>query len=763
MIKTESLSFSWTPWSISIGIIAIVVTIVVAAIACRRSNFSRSTVLLEGLRITLVVAGVILLGGPEWIQSYQPDEKPVVAVLWDDSGSMETRDVKPSMASVEIERDGEVPSGGAVSTYSRREAISSLTKPETWQGLNDRAEIVIAPFSNAMEADASKIREISNTVETTTAEVGTDISTPLTDLLQEHDQLLGVIIASDGDWNQGDSPAAAATQLRTKGVPVFAFPTGSDRRLPDVELISFDVPTFAIAGKRVRIPLTIESSLPRDHSATLTLKTARGETIEKQIRVAAMGRTAEFVEWSPEEIGSETLTVSLSPHSSEIRDDNNTMEAPIAIREEKLRVLVVESYPRWEYRYLRNALSRDPGVEVSCLLFHPSLDKRGGGNTDYIQSFPETKEELAKYDVVFVGDVGLEDEQLTEEQCDWLRGLVEQQASGLVFLPGMQGRVFSLLETELAELMPVVLDETQPSGWGSRTPQHFELSELGRRSLLTKLADTEDENLEVWANLPGFQWHAPVVRAKPGSETLAVHQETSNRYGRLPLLVTRTFGAGKVLFMGTDGAWRWRKGVEDKYHYRFWSQVVRWMAYRRNIAQGDSMRLYYSPERPRVRQMVTVNANVMESSGEPLSSGTVTLRVLAPSGKIETVPLKSDGGQWGAFSARFSPNEPGEHSLTLFCKETGDSLETKLYIQGESLEQIGKPARPEVLEEIARVTRGQVLSLDRVDDVTNWLAALPDPPPSVRRTALWSHPLVMGLFVVLITVFWIGRKGVGVI
>ncbi|MEM0926220.1 MAG: hypothetical protein AAGJ83_09320, partial [Planctomycetota bacterium] len=566
MIQTDSLSFSWTAWSVSIGVIAIVVTTVVAWVSCRRKNFAKSTVALECLRVLLVVCGVILLGGPEWVQSYQPDEKPVVAVLWDDSGSMETRDVKPKDAAVDV-KTMEV-QGRRDSVFSRREAISSLTVPETWETLRERANVIISPFSKTSMED-TEIREISNPVGAgLAAEAGTDISTPLLDLVRQHNQLLGVIIASDGDWNQGESPATAATQLRSKGIPVFAFPTGSDTRLPDIELLSFDVPTFAIAGKRVRIPLTIESSLPRDHSATLTLKTSGGETIEKQIRVAAMGRTAETVEWAPEVLGSETLTLSVSEHPSEIRDDNNSLEAPIAIREEKLKVLVVESYPRWEYRYLRNALSRDPGVEVSCLMFHPTLDRRGGGNSDYIQSFPTTKEELAQYDVVFLGDVGLEDEQLTEEECEWLRGLVEQQASGLVFLPGMQGRIFSLLETELAELMPVVLDDAQPRGWGSRTPQHFELSELGRRSLLTKLADTEEENLEVWSNLPGFQWHAPVVRSKPGSETLAVHQETSNRYGRLPLLVTRTFGAGKVLFMGTDGSWRWRKGVEDKYHYR---------------------------------------------------------------------------------------------------------------------------------------------------------------------------------------------------
>ena len=50
-----------------------------------------------------------------------------------------------------------------------------------------------------------------------------------------------------------------------KGVPVFAVPVGSPTRLPDVELLSLDAPTFGVAGKSVRIPFTIESSLPREY------------------------------------------------------------------------------------------------------------------------------------------------------------------------------------------------------------------------------------------------------------------------------------------------------------------------------------------------------------------------------------------------------------------------------------------------------------------------------------------------------------------
>ncbi len=260
---------------------------------------------------------------------------------------------------------------------------------------------------------------------------------------------------------------------------------------------------------------------------------------------------------------------------------------------------------------------------------------------------------------MFLGDVGTTDEQLTAEQCRLLKGLVEHQASGLVFMPGAQGRQFSLIDTELEALMPVQLDASQVTGWGSRTPNQFELTESGRRSLLTKLADTPDENIQVWENLPGFQWYAPVMRAKPGTEILCVHQSVSNQYGRLPLLVTRTYGTGKVLFMGTDGAWRWRKGVEDLYHYRFWGQVVRWMAYQRHMAQGESMRMFYTPEQPLVGQSVALTANVMDKSGEPLSNGQVSARVVAPSGKTETVRFTAGGKEWGEFHATYSPSEPG--------------------------------------------------------------------------------------------------------
>ncbi len=398
-------------------------------------------------------------------------------------------------------------------------------------------------------------------------------------------------------------------------------------------------------------------------------------------------------------------------HPDEALADNNKLTEPIAIREEKLKVLVVESYPRWEYRYLRNALSRDPGVEVSCLLFHPGLSKPGGGNKDYIKQFPGGLDELSKYDVVFLGDVGVGDGQLTAEQCRLLKGLVEHQASGLVFMPGIQGRELSLLDTELGDLCPVLLDSSQPGGWGSRTPGHFELTESGRRSLLTKLADTQDDNAEVWEGLPGFQWYAAATRAKAGTEVLAVHKDASNEYGRLPLLVTRSVGAGKVLFMGTDGAWRWRKGVEDKYHYRFWGQVVRWMAYQRNMAKGESMRLYYVPDQPKMGQTIALHANVMEKSRRAAPRRRGDGAGHGPLGQDPSSSACSRPATSGASSpAGSTPRSRASTRSSSRASRPARRSRPRSTSRASPPSGIGRPARPEVLEEIARVTHGQVVA-----------------------------------------------------
>ena len=96
MNTVRALTFVWVPWSIALSSIIIAVTAGLCFVAWRRSGYRRSFGLLEQLRLALVCLVSVLFNQPEWVEEYRPDEKPTIAVLWDNSASMETRDVTNS-------------------------------------------------------------------------------------------------------------------------------------------------------------------------------------------------------------------------------------------------------------------------------------------------------------------------------------------------------------------------------------------------------------------------------------------------------------------------------------------------------------------------------------------------------------------------------------------------------------------------------------------------------------------------------------------
>ena len=730
--SSRELVFTHTTASLTAAAVFVFVVAVLAFLGWKRSGWRGSIGFLEFLRVLVALGIALTLLQPEWKETFQPESKPVIAVLHDASGSMETRDVVNA-------------ADPAAEAKARTDATAPLIAPGLWDPLRARMEVVIEPFNSGDETPAE----------------GTDLNAALARILEQQPRLAAVVLASDGDWNTGSAPDRAATSLRMRGVPVMAVQTGADTRLPDVEIVSFDVPTFAVVGKPLRIPFSVDSALPREEIIGVTMTTSTGTELRQEFKLPAMGRLQDAMVFKPTEPGKLHLTLSVPKTGGERNVENNKVEADLDVRREQLKVLVIESYPRWEYRYLRNALQRDPGVEVSTLLFHPELGSVGAGK-GYLKEFPKD-DELTKFDVIFLGDVGVDKGQLTPEHCASIVKMVRDQASGLVFLPGLRGHTASLLATQLTELLPVVWDEAQPRGWGTAAPGKIVLTEAGTQSLLTKLEDTEEASAKVWSTLPGFQWYAPALRAKAGTEVLATHATESNQFGRVPLIVTRTYGAGKILYMGSDGAWRWRRGVEDKYHYRFWGQVARWMAYQRNMAQGDKMRLFFAPDRPRTGGTLTLNANVMSVSGEPLRDGAVIAQLVSPTGKPNSVRLLPAGAEaWGLFTGTFTPAEPGDYKVRLTCAEAGTALEATISVQGTRKEKRGAPARPEVLREIAQITKGQFLDTADPQKVLAVIAALPPEEMTERRLQIWAHPAWAGTLIGLLAVFWIGRKAAGV-
>lgn len=720
-------SFAVTAGSVAGVALVLVAAVVLGVLAVRRNGRTRGTVALETLRAVTLVLLALTFFRPEYVRRTTRAEQPVVAVLTDASGSMRTEDVVP-------------PGGGR--PQSRAAWLAARRAEAFWQPLATAYRVEVADCAVAATNAG--------------AESGTDLNAALEEALARHRNLRAVLLLSDGDWNTGSSPVSAATRLRLADIPIHAVGVGSDRFLPDLELVSVSAPAYGLMDEHISLPFTVQSHLARDVKTTLTLNSPSGVVATKEIVIPAMAQLQSTIILVPRGEGQTTYTLRVPVEKEEVLPDNNNRSFAMALRREVLKVLVVDAEPRWETRYIRNALARDPGVAVQSLLLHPRLGP--GGGKDYLAAFPETREALSTYDVVFLGDVGLGAGGLPDQAPELLKGLVTQQGSGLVFLPGPHGRQAAFAKTVLGDLLPVELDPEHPEGFGINLESALTLTTRGEDHLLTMLAGTPAENATLWRSLPGFFWHAGVLKARPGAEVLAVHSSARNAHGRLPLLVARACGNGKTLFMGTDSAWRWRRGVEDLYHYRFWGQVVRWMAHQRHLAHEEGLRFFFNPETPVRGHRVFLHATVFDANGLPLQDGAVTATVTAPDGGTTDVPLTPEEGGWGVYAGAFVPRAGGKHVVTVQAAAAQRRVTTDMLVDSPRTERVGRPVRSDVLKELAAITGGAYVTHDALAQAVDRIRLLPERAPVEERLRLWCHPLWGALIVTLLGAYWVGRK-----
>lgn len=746
----SNLTFSPSTALFIIGIVALVIIGALCLTAWKRATRPVRTGLLEGLRFLIALIIVLMLWKPEWRTITYPEDKPEIAILWDGSESMTTEDaVVPTWLEQASDQTSPV--------VTRQEFIKQTLNAYFWKKLEDNGKV------NVFTQDFSALPEDISIEEK--AKQGSDLNTPLNQLLEEHDNLKAVILLTDGDHNINrkdgsiNSPTNAAQQLLISKTPLYTVPVGASKSLPDLELINLSAPDFGIVGEFVQIPFSIKSSMEKDIRTTITIKDDKGTPPKTKTLTIPSNKTYRgSMLWQLKQEGSIKLKLSFPVNQGELIASNNAQEFIIGAKKESIKALVIETRPRWEYRFIRNALSRDPGVDVDCLLLHP--DHGLGDGPDYIQAFPEKLENLQKYDVVFLGDVGIGKDQLTKEQANLLAGLVTEQASGIVFIPGPKGNQLTLKDTDLEPIIPIIFDETKPKGLSDQVPSPLNLTTPGKTSLLTLLGDNEAENPKIWRNLPGFYWCAAVKKTKAGATVLATHANRKNSYGSIPMLVTKQAGSGKALFLGHDSAWRWRRGVEDLYHFRFWKNVARWMSYQRNMAAGERLRLYRTPDRPKPGDLVSLSVNAFDANGVPLREGNVEVEIISPEGTKKTIILDKSEGSWGAFSGGFDINQIGEWKVTAGIEgdKTAKTVSTSIIAQGQQIEKIGKPVNTELLQELSRITKGELITPDKLNEITNLINTLPAKSPLESRYPIWTHIVLLIILLTLLALFWTGRK-----
>src|SRR5262249_55016022 len=148
------------------------------------------------------------------------------------------------------------------------------------------------------------------------------------------------------------------------------------------------------------------------------------------------------------------------------------------------------------------------------------------------------------------------------------------------------------------------------------------------------LADTHEDNIKTWKALPGWYWHYPVTKLRPGATALLVHPTAKLPDDRqpMPLMASHYYGKGQVVFMASEETWRWRANAEDKYFPRFWGQIIYQLGLPHLLGNAKKSQLALEQSEAVLGTPGYVHAKLFDSEFRPLKDEKIpaTLEAIEP-------------------------------------------------------------------------------------------------------------------------------------
>lgn len=565
----------------------------------------------------------------------------------------------------------------------------------------------------------------------------------------------GIVLISDGRHNTGGSPARLAPQWRDTGMRIHAVVAG-DEDPKDIEIVQVFADSLLFADDPATVLVRLRHRGYPGETVELLLRRDGEEVTRTKVTLeGASGEINVPLTFTPVEVGEFTWQVESLPKPGETVEANNRAAFSARVTGERVRVLYIERTPRWQFRFLRDAMHRDRRLNLHILLTGSEPDPNPPA--PFIPALPSDTAALEKYDLFILGDFnpGI----LSEAQAEAIRNAVRESGAGLLLLAGPVHNPGGFRGSLLEDFLPVETAEAaaDPGRPRSRESDAFtpELTVMGRNHPALQLGTTADESAARWSELLPSFWYAPVTRTRPGATVLLQHpQERTDQIPPepAPLLVEQHYGKGRVIYCGMDETWRWRFKQGDRIFYRFWGQIVQYLGVSHLAAETgkDSLRT----DQPIYDEgaVALVTARLTEILGGSLPP----LVMEDDAGRQERFTLEPSPGAEFLYEARVPLTRAGQVRLYLEGQNIGASALIEVRASNREFQNPGADAG--LMRELASVTGGQAAPLAELGAL---LAALDLSPVAVeeqRDMAIWDRPWLILMFVLLCGTEWILRR-----
>ncbi len=749
---------SWPLWAWVL--IAIALTTFAAMTYVRLKGNVKARAALATLRTLALLALVALIAGPQLVKQNERVERDWVVVMADRSASMTIADAPGP--------------GGRVTRESQlREALTGAS--DTLTQLREQRNVLGLGFDSAAfdltwsEQAGSGPFSLAEPTGQRTA-LGTSLESALRRVAAK--PVAGLVLVTDG--RSFDAPSRALVQqLQERQIAVYPVALGSPSPIADVAVSRVDAPTSAFVGDIVPVNVDVDVAGGTMSGGRVQLVDETGRVLdEKPLPAADKPRVT--LSSKAESAGATTWRVRVALDQADLSEANNEQTVAIELADRPIRVLYIDGYPRWEYRYVKNLLLREASVRSTMLLL--AAEKRYiQEGSERITNLPRSQQDWAAFDVVILGDV--RSALFSEEQLTNLRAVVAERGTGLLWIGGESFTPGSWAGTPLADLVPFSFSD-QSAGAVARftEPVVMKPGPAASGFGVLQLAEIAGSD-ETWptalsdADLgwPKLHWAQRVERSqlKPASEIIAWASPTlSDGNRQFPLVMTMRYGAGRSIYIGTDETWRYRYGRGEALTERFWIPLVRLLARGSLGRSGKPAMIEASPQTALVNQPVRVTLRLLDQSLIERRAGELDVSV-SKSGEVNRarVTLRPESqslenASVATYSGMWVPDEAGSFTVTPTDPAlAGLELATNVTVLLPEDEMRRPQTDHAALAELAQATGGRVLTGAELKDLGTIL-----PNREVRLLGtpevetLWDKPIALLALLLLLGAEWIGRR-----
>lgn len=746
-------------------------------------------VMLVAFRTMAVVLVLFLLLDPCIVKRHIQPGEYYVAVLIDDSKSMQIRDA-----------------AGA----PRGESLLSAYEAHRLEF----EDVLRSKFQVAMYAFGETTERIAHVNSLNFLQRESNVVRSVQDVLAdlEGTKLAGVVVLSDGVNQPGDGEIPSA--LRNADVPVYTVGVGESGSSRDLRIAKISVRRTEFDKSPVSLTVHVKAAgLAREQavvevlkgpkvvkSKVITLQTPDEDQLvtldfipaEKSwIEYAARVRLAETGPRERADAVSEITVPDKDPIGA-----NNEARFAVDNREKSYRILYLSGRPNWEFKFFRRAITYDNQIKLTSLIrihggeqkfefkgrqtslsnplfegfegqdVEPRYDEavflRLGieNESDLVTGYPQHPEDLFPYHLVIWNSI--EHNHFSNQQLELTREFVEKRGGSILFLGGASSFAEgNYTGTMIENMIPVVL---RRSAGDTRdlvdTTFTVKPTVEGELSGMWKLDPADELSRRIWETMPELRGINVFPLTRAGASVLARVESVDPELDGRPLFVVQPYGEGKSAVLGTGETWQWQmqRELEDQTQERLWRQIVR------SLVSDVPTAVYLRNKQDTytVAAEAPLEFIVRDNLFDPREELTTTLEIVPPSGIPISLPVDESIREAGLYTAEFLAEEPGMHRIKLSAVdakgETVGALDEALLAAPDQREFQRVRSNADLLKSLAKETGGRYFELEQLSNVAGAVPWVRSENEEVVRYHLWHFPPFFFIIVLLLSAEWALRR-----